>query len=183
MALFDLGAAAFQAGICVTWAELLGQWLLVPGAFRFGPSIGSLEVPSDCPPGLATPRRDHSVSLMYRVLPGNISVFRRPWTGWFQSPFSIHGRASWSRGRLRIVARHPTGPWIVVMGLFSMAADATLGFLRQGEPLSAALAALSLGGAAALIPLYSYRSARGQFSELTTELRTELGYAPVRTSG
>ena len=176
MTLFDVGAVLFQAGICITAVELIGQWLLLPAAFRVGPSIASFEELSGCPAGLATPRRDQSLTLMYRVLPGNISVFRQQWSGWVQSPFSMHGRASWANGRLSILARHPAGPWIAMLGIMVVSTDATIGFLRQGQPLSAALAALLFGGTAVLVPLFSYLRARARFAEVTSELRTELGY-------
>ena len=182
MTLFDFGELLFQAGICLTAGELLGQWRLVPAAFRCGLAAGSLEQPSDCPPELSTPRRDRSLSLMYRVLPGQVCLFRPQWVGWFQTPFNLRGIASWSDGRLRIVGRHPVGPWLCMFALLLVAIDGMVGFLRQGEPLNAISTALVFGGIPVVVPLYFYDRERARFQQFAAELKAELGY-PARAAG
>jgi hypothetical protein len=181
MTVFDLGALAFQFGTCVFVVELLGQWFLVPAAFKFGPKAASSEEAAECLPGLSTPRRDRSLTLVYRVLPGKVCVFRPQWVGWFRSPFRICGVASWSQGRFRVCVRHAVGPFLVMLGLFIVLADGTVGFIRQGEPLSALVTAI-LGGAAVGVPLHRCRVETSRFAGFAEELRTELGYRTKRTN-
>jgi hypothetical protein len=187
MMLFDAGAVVFQVGICLTFIDVLGLWLLVPAVFRLGVREATIEEATGCPPGLAAPRRDRSLSIVYRVLPGHVCVFRRQWAdwfrpaSWFRPTFSMRGKASWADGCLTVVGRHPVGPWVPMLGVLMMSVDATAGFVRQGDFVSALTTAVLFGGTAVAVPTHFVRSERLRFKEIAAELRSELGYGGAVT--
>jgi hypothetical protein len=161
------------------WAiETLGQWLLLPAAFRVGIRAGSVELPADSLPGLSEPRRDGSLSLVYRVLSsGAVCVFRRRWVGWYQSPLQTHGVASWSAGRLRVTGNYTIGPLLGALGLLLVFADAMAGFVRQGEPVHA-LVVGTVGLVGVAVIGSQLASQRMHFRDMAQELLADLRYPP-----
>jgi hypothetical protein len=179
MTLFDAGTLLFRMAVLIFIVESFGLWLLVPVAFRIGVTAASFEMLAESLPGLACPRRDGSLSVIYRVVAADrLCVFRPRWVGWYQSPFRMHGVAAWDAGRLHIVGRHAIGPLLAVVGLILVSGDAVGGFIRQGSAMSAGvIAVLVCGAVATLFRHQSHEASR--FRHEAAELMAELGYPPA----
>jgi hypothetical protein len=176
MTLFDAGTLLFRIAVCVFIVESLGHWLLVAVAFRIGVKAASFELVAESLPGLAGPRRGGSPSVLYRVVSGGrLCVFRPRWVAWYQSPFRMHGVATWGAGRLLVVGRHAIGPILAVVGLLLVSGDAVGGFIRQGSPeFAGVVAVLTCGAGATLFRHLSHQATR--FRQEAEELLADLGY-------
>ena len=178
MTLFEGGTLLFRMALCIFIVESLGLWLLVPVAFRIGVKAASFDLPAASLPGLAAPRRDGSLSLIYRVVSAKrLCVFRPRWVGWYQSPFRMHGVAAERPGCLHIVGRYALGPLLAVLGLLLVSGDAVGGFIRQGQPVSAGvIAVLACGAGATLFRHLAHEASR--FRHEAAELLADLGHPP-----
>lgn len=170
---FVVAQVLLGVGALATLAESAAHFFLVPVAFQVGPVGVSVVTRAALPPGLTVPLRSHTRSLVYRVLPQHVCLFRPRPVGGMRSPFGIVGTVRWAEGSLHHVGRYVIGPFIVLLAPLVVLGDAVAGFLRQGEPWQAS-STLLVCAIVLAIPVVSYRSARRRFPGMCEEIQNEL---------